>query len=130
MNPILKSGLLFLSIVFSQSFSAQTKTFKTRVEGNCGMCKERIESAAKENQNVKSANWSIDKKTLTVSYDTTKTDEKTVLKRIAEVGHDNRAYRASDKTYNDLHSCCLYDRPDNSKKMAHNCDTNQVCELK
>lgn len=130
MNTIIKSGILFLSIFLFSNFSAQTKSFKAKVEGNCGMCKERIEETAKSNKNVKSAVWNISKKTLTVSYDASKTDKKEVLKSIAEVGHDNEMFRASDKTYDELEACCQYDRPDNSKKLAKNADTKQVCELK
>ena len=130
MNSIIKSGILFLSIFLFSNFSAQTKTFKAKVEGNCGMCKDRIETVAKSDKNVKSAVWSVSKKTLTVSYDASKTDKKTILKNVAEVGHDNEMFRASDKTYDDLDACCQYDRPDNSKKMAKNVDTKQVCDLK
>jgi len=130
MNTIIKSGILFLSIFLFSNFSAQTKSFKARVEGNCGMCKERIETAAKSDKNVKSAVWNIDKKILTVKYDASKTDKKSVLKSVAEVGHDNEFFRASDKSYDELDSCCQYDRPDNSKKLTKNADTKQVCELK
>ena len=130
MNSIIKSGVLFLSIFLFSNFSAQTKTFKAKVEGNCGMCKDRIETVAKSDKNVKSAVWSVSKKTLTVSYDASKTDKKSILKSIAAVGHDNEMFRASSKVYDDLEVCCQYDRPDNSKKMAKNCDPKQVCELK
>ena len=130
MNTIIKSGILFLSIFLFSNFSAQTKTFKAKVEGNCGMCKDRIETVAKSDKNVKSAVWSVSKKNLTVSYDASKTDKKSILKSIAEVGHDNEMFRASNKVYDDLEVCCQYDRPDNSKKLAKNCDPKQVCELK
>lgn len=130
MNPIIKSGILFLSIFLFSNISAQTKSFKARVEGNCGMCKDRIETVAKSNKNVKSAVWSVSKKNLTVSYDASKTDKKAILKSVAEVGHDNEMFRASDKTYDELEVCCQYDRPDNSKKLAKNADKKQVCELK
>ncbi|GGG44873.1 heavy-metal-associated domain-containing protein [Epilithonimonas arachidiradicis] len=129
MNTIIKSGILFLSIFLFSNFSAQTKSFKARVEGNCGMCKERIETAAKSDKNVKSAIWSMNKKVLTVSYDASKTDKKTVLKNVAEVGHDNEMFRASDKSYDDLDACCQYDRPDNSKKLAKNADKNKSASL-
>ncbi len=130
MNTIIKSGILFLSIFLFSTISAQTKTFKAKVEGNCGMCKERIETAVKADKNVSSANWSMSKKVLTVSYDASKTDKKSILKSVADVGHDNEMFRASDKVYDELDSCCQYDRPDNSKKLAKNADTKQVCELK
>ena len=130
MNTIIKSGILFLSIFLFSNFSAQTKSLIAKVEGNCGMCKERIETAVKADKNVKSADWSMSKKVLTVSYDASKTDQKSILKSVAEVGHDNEMFRASDKAHDDLDACCQYDRPDNSKKLAKNADTKQVCELK
>ena len=130
MKSILKSGILFLSIFLFSNFSAQTKTFKTRVEGNCGMCKERIEATVKSDKNVKTAVWSMDKKILTVSYDAKSTNKKNILKSVAEVGHDNTMFRASSKVYDELDACCQYDRPDYSKRVAANCDANQVCELK
>ena len=130
MNTIIKSGILFLSIFLFSNFSAQTKSLIAKVEGNCGMCKERIETAVKADKNVKSADWSMSKKVLTVSYDASKTDKKAILKSVADVGHDNEMFRASDKAYDDLDACCQYDRPDNSKKLAKNADTKQVCELK
>ena len=130
MNIIIKSGILFLSIFLFSNFSAQTRTFKAKVYGNCGMCKDRIEAAVKSDKNVISANWGIDSKILTVKFNAKKTSKKSILKSIAEAGHDNQMFRASDKTYNDLESCCQYDRPDNSKKMADKCDPKQVCELK
>ena len=94
------------------------------------MCKERIATAVKADKNVKSADWNMSKKVLTVSYDASKTDQKSILKSVAEAGHDNEMFRASDKVYDDLDACCQYDRPDNSKKLAKNADTKQVCELK
>lgn len=130
MNSIIKSGILFLSTFIFSTATAQTKTFTARVEGNCKMCKQRIETAAKADKNVSTADWSISKKTLTVSYDASKTDKKTILKSVADAGHDNEMFRASDTTYNGLESCCQYDRPDNSQKMAQSCDPTQVCELK
>lgn len=117
MKTIIKSGILFLSIFIFSNSSAQIKTFKAKVEGNCGMCKERIETAAKSDKNVTSAVWNVDKKVLKVSYDASKTTEKSILKNVAEAGHDNKMFRASDKTYDELESCCHYDRKKNVKKL-------------
>ena len=130
MNTIIKSGILFLSLFLFSTISAQTKTFKARVEGNCGMCKERIEKAVKSDSNVKSAVWNMDSKVLKVTFNASKTNKKEILKNVASVGHDNIMYRASDTVYDALESCCQYDRPDNSKKMSANCDPKQLCELK
>ena len=122
---------MFFMLLMLYAFSfAQAVTEQFLVKGNCGMCKDRIETAVKADKNVSSANWSMSKKVLTVSYDASKTDKKNILKSVAEVGHDNEMFRASGKVYDELEVCCQYDRPDNSKKMAKNCDPKQVCELK
>jgi len=81
------------------------KTFK--VDGECGMCKDRIETAAKSIDGVDDAVWSIDTKILTLTY-SNKLDPAIVLKKIADVGHDNEMFKASDDVYNKLPKCCLY----------------------
>ena len=130
MNAIIKSGLLFLSLFLFSTVNAQTKTVKTRVEGNCGMCKDRIESVAKNVAGVKAATWGVDSKILKLTFDSKKTTLKEVLKKIAEAGHDNEAYRASDKVYNNFEVCCQYDRPNHDKRLPKAANLNQVNELK
>jgi Cu(I)/Ag(I) efflux system membrane fusion protein len=78
------------------------------VEGNCEMCKERIETAAKTIHGVKSADWIVEAKNLHITYDKSQTDIDSVKKAIADAGHDNDKFQASDKVYNRLPECCLY----------------------
>jgi copper chaperone CopZ len=84
-----------------------TKTESLKVSGNCGMCKERIEKAAKVD-GVAKADWDKTTKILTLAYNPAVVKSDDVLKKIAAVGHDNEKYKADDKTYNSLHSCCKY----------------------
>ena len=86
--------------------SAVNKQFK--VYGNCDMCKERIETAAKSIGGVSSANWSIDTKVLEVQFDETKTNSDAIQKKVAAAGHDTEKFKASDGGYKHLPSCCLY----------------------
>lgn len=79
------------------------------VKGNCESCKARIEKAAKD-AGADSAEWSAEKQTVTLNFNTQKTSADAILKKIAEVGHDNEKYKSSDSTYKNLPSCCLYDR--------------------
>ena len=78
------------------------------VSGNCDMCKERIESAAKSVSGVTSATWDKDTKEAHVEFDGTATLLITIQKAIAAAGHDNGKYRAPDDVYNSLPECCLY----------------------
>ncbi|MBI9068853.1 MAG: copper ion binding protein [Salinivirgaceae bacterium] len=80
------------------------------VNGNCGMCKEKIEAAAIAVNGVSKASWNIDQKMLTVAYDETKINIDSIQKAIANVGYDTDIYKASDDVYNKLPSCCKYDR--------------------
>ncbi len=82
------------------------ETFK--VEGNCEMCKERIETAAKSVTGVESANWEIDTKLIHITFNSSATSADSILKAIANAGHDNEKYRAPDIVYNKLPECCLY----------------------
>ncbi|TXF76125.1 TonB-dependent receptor domain-containing protein [Chryseobacterium sp.] len=79
------------------------------VMGNCGSCKARIEKAAKE-AGAASADWDAETQTVILDFDPKKTSADAVLKKIAEVGHDNEKYRAPDEVYKNLPDCCLYDR--------------------
>jgi periplasmic mercuric ion binding protein len=85
--------------------SAKTETIK--VSGNCGMCKERIEKAAKV-KGVSKADWNKDTKTLTLVYNPAVVKSDDVQKGIAAVGHDTEKFKADTKTYNSLPGCCKY----------------------
>jgi Cu(I)/Ag(I) efflux system membrane fusion protein len=82
-----------------------------KVSGNCDMCKERIETAAKSVEGVTAADWNKETKMIEVSFDTTKTDVHKIHMAIAKAGHDTDMYRADDKVYDALPGCCHYDRP-------------------
>jgi len=79
------------------------------VKGNCESCKARIEKAAKS-AGANSAEWSAEKQTVTLNFDSSKTSADQILKKIAEVGHDNEKYKTTDDVYKQLPGCCLYDR--------------------
>jgi mercuric ion binding protein len=87
--------------------SSATKTEAIKVAGNCGMCKERIETAAKVDGVLK-ADWNKDTKMLTLAYDPSKIKSDDVQKKVAAVGHDTEKYKADTKTYNGLPGCCKY----------------------
>lgn len=77
------------------------------VHGSCGMCKDRIENAAKSVDGVKKAEWDIDKQTLSLKYAENVNMEK-VHEVIAEAGHDTEKMKANDGVYENLPGCCHY----------------------
>lgn len=84
-----------------------TSTFK--VWGNCEMCKETIEGSLKVD-GVTKADWNVDSKIMTVTYDNNKITLDQIQKNVASVGYDNEKYKGDDHAYNDLPGCCQYDR--------------------
>lgn len=78
-----------------------------KVSGNCGMCKETIETALKVD-GIKEADWDSDTKILWVVYDELKINNDAIQQRIAAVGYDTPKYKGSDKAYENLPGCCRY----------------------
>ncbi len=83
---------------------------KFKVAGNCGMCKETIEKAAKALQGVNSARWNSDTKEMKVRYNKSKTSIHDIHMSIADKGYDTDKHAAKDNVYDNLHSCCRYTR--------------------
>ena len=73
------------------------------------MCKETIESSLKVD-GITKADWNVDSKIMTVSYDEKKITLDQIQKNIASVGYDNEKYKGDDKAYSELAGCCQYDR--------------------
>jgi copper chaperone CopZ len=103
---------------FSVSVMAQTESKKEatkaayvtsviEVSGNCGQCKERIETAV-DVTGVRKAEWSPKTGKLTITYKPEKVSLEKIEKLIAAVGHDTKTVKADVKTYEDLPGCCQY----------------------
>lgn len=115
-NSIL--SIAMLTTVFLQSCVAQinnTKTESVKIYGNCGMCETNIETAGNLKRTSK-VDWNQDTKTATLTFDSTKTNQDEILKRIALAGYDSDNFLAPDEAYNKLHGCCQYERA--AKKTA------------
>jgi len=88
------------------TLSTQNSTFG--VSGNCDLCKERIEKAAKSVSGVSSAVWNVKTKKIHVEFNATTTNPDAIQKAIAKVGHDTEKFKAPDEVYKQLPECCLY----------------------
>ena len=128
------AALLFS--IFAVNFSfAQTsvKNETIKVSGNCGMCKNKIEKAAKV-AGATYANWNEETKILNVSYNTSKSNAEKIQKSIAASGYDTQNFKADDKAYNKLMSCCKYDRNtafiSTSGKSKMGCKNPESCKDK
>lgn len=122
----MKTLSLFAVLIFgifssNTSIAQSVKTETIKVWGNCGMCKTKIEKAAKT-AGVKTANWNEDTKELKVTYAANKTSSTKIQEEIANVGYDTQDFTAADAVYNNLHGCCQYDRKATEAKVTKCCD--------
>ena len=104
--------ILFLCIIQSKSYTQEATTSNIdtllfKVEGNCSMCKERIEDAASI-KGVKRAEWNTETKMIEIIYRKDKVEIQEVHKAIAEVGHATEKLEANEKAYEKLPACCSY----------------------
>lgn len=126
MKSIKIVATLFLVAVLSSTLSAQVKTETFKVSGNCGMCKTKIEKAAKD-AGAKDATWDAEKQTVTVSYKSSTTNAAKIQQKIADVGYDNAGFKATTEAYNKLHGCCKYERADAETTKAACCSGDTKC---
>lgn len=108
------SALLTGNTLLAQD--AKTETFK--VYGNCGMCKKRIEKAAVV-EGVTKADWNVETKVMTVTYNPSKTTNEAIQKKIAAAGHDTVKEKATDSVYSKLPGCCQYERKEGEQSTTH-----------
>lgn len=118
-------GACTTTTIFAQAAADKSETIK--VWGNCSMCEETIEKAAKKAGAV-SAAWNEETKMLAVSYNPEKSNSYKIQQAIAQAGYDTQDLKGNSKAYDKLHGCCKYDRkPDESKTepkevAAHTCN--------
>ncbi|HWY10705.1 MAG TPA: heavy-metal-associated domain-containing protein [Bacteroidia bacterium] len=110
-NIFFQKGWITIAIGLLISFYANSQnTIKTEtftVKGNCEQCQSRIENAS-DIKGVKISKWDVDKKILTVTYDSKKTSVEQIEQAIAKAGHDAGKVNASDADYKKLPACCQY----------------------
>lgn len=118
--------IAIITLSLPKSSFAQTKTETIPVSGNCGMCKTNIEKAAKK-AGAEKADWNVDEKTLTVSYNSSSTNAAKIQQAVAAAGYDTRDFKTTEAAYKKLHACCQYERTADSKAS---CCSSGKCEMK
>lgn len=111
-------GMVLLVVTLSaQAQEKKNKNAKYSVEvnGNCEQCQKRIQKAAFSVSGVKTAVWNIENHQLDLTINEEKTSIVAVKKAIAKVGHDTEGAQATNEDYDNLHSCCKYERQEIQK---------------
>ncbi|HLP64022.1 metal transporter [Flavobacterium sp.] len=112
MKNIILGVMLLVVTLSTQAQEKKNKNAKYDVEvnGNCEMCKKRIEKAAFSVKGVKSAEYHLDDHVLHLILNEEKCSVTDVKKAVAKVGHDTDDVKATDEDYANLHGCCQYER--------------------
>jgi len=72
----------------------------------------RVQGSLKNVKGVTKSDWDKGTKMMEVTFDAHLISLDDIKKKIAYVGYDTEEHRASDDTYDKLHGCCKYDRPE------------------
>lgn len=108
-SKILITIIVLLSFTACEAQIKDTKTETVKIYGNCDMCKETIEKAGNIKKIVK-VDWNTDTKMAMLTYNSKKTNQDEILKRIALAGYDSDKFLAPDEVYSKLPECCQYKR--------------------
>lgn len=106
-------GAMLLFVAFSsqaQDKKSKNARYTIEVNGNCDLCKKRIEKAAFSVEGVKMAIWDVESHQLNLILNEEKSSVLDVKKAISKVGHDTDEVKATNAVYENLHSCCQYER--------------------
>ncbi len=108
-SNVMVAATMLLTFTISSAQIKNSVTENVKIYGNCGMCEKTIEKAGNL-KNVATVDWNKDSKMASITYDSKKTTQDEVLKRIALAGYDSDTFLAPDNVYNELPGCCQYDR--------------------
>ena len=109
----MKKILLILAVFtltagYAQKGDDTVKETTFKVEGVCGMCEKRIESAALRTKGVKLAEWDKESKDLRIVYNSKKATLEDIQTAVSVDGHDTPTTKADSTNYAKLPNCCRY----------------------
>ena len=90
--------------VVTSSATDSTVTIKTN--GQCGECKERLESNLSVMKGVKSASFDVSTKNVTIVFNPEKTSAAKLRTAISKIGYDADDVKADPKAQAKLPKCC------------------------
>lgn len=124
MKTIKLSILSALFLLIATVSFAQEKKETIKVAGECGMCKKKIEKAAKDG-GATYAVWNQTSKNLVVKYNSTSSNTAKIEQSIANSGYDTPKFKATEEAYKSLEECCQYDRTAMGKAKNSKCGTDK-----
>lgn len=97
------AAVLFVGSLFAQEPIVET-TFWVR--GNCPTCEKRIEKTLGKIDGVQETSWDLESGDVTVTFDSTQTNQETMEKAVAAVGHATKKHEADEDAHDKLPKCC------------------------
>ena len=104
----MKKQFVGIWLLVSGSALAQTAEVSFWVDGVCGMCEKRIESALLNTSGVRFADWSKENHLVKVAFSPKKLSEQKLHEIVAAAGHDTQKVKANNEAYAKVHACCKY----------------------
>ena len=104
----MKKHIFGFWLLASGSALAQTSEVTFWVDGVCGMCEKRIETALLNTPGVRFADWSTETHQVKVAFNSKRLTEQRLHEVVASVGHGTKKLRAKDEDYAKVHECCKY----------------------
>ncbi len=113
------SAILMAAIFFAPAAFAQKKTeeIKIKTSAQCGMCKNRIETAMAYEKGIVKSNLDLETKELKIVYKTAKTSPDKIRKALNNLGYDADDTLADETAYSNLPPCCK--KPTDPDHIAH-----------
>lgn len=103
-----RTFVVLLSLLLPVALWAAEQTVVLDVNGNCRMCKKRIEKASNAVEGVIESDWDRKEHKLTVKFDDTKTTKDKIVSSVLAAGYDADGKKATDESYEALPDCCKY----------------------
>jgi mercuric ion binding protein len=96
--------MMIMTTACAQSDKTESVTIKASVV--CGQCKDRIEAGLGYQKGVKDVVVDVEKKTVTVKYNPSKTNPGQIRTELSKIGYDADDVKADAKAYAKLPACC------------------------
>ena len=106
-NYIIK--LICILSLISFGVNAQITKAVIKTSGVCETCKETLEHNLKFEKGIKTVNFDVDSKLLSVQFDQKKTNINAIRVAITKIGYDADSLAADPKAYNKLKNFCKKD---------------------
>jgi copper chaperone CopZ len=107
MKKIFSIAIIAILGLVLQSSTPKKVTVSFHVSAVCGLCEETIEKAL-DMKGVVAADFNLESGIATVTYKSSKLEEKDLHAALNEVGYDTEKSTATDEQYARTHNCCKY----------------------